>query len=509
MNRLQALFTIILLTFFANILSAQMAGDLPELSIQKQEVEAHLRFLASDELQGRRTSDPGSEIAARYIAEQYRSYGLKQVDGAKEYFQTIPFKNVEPAKEGKLQWGESIYTNRKNLLILTGTAIDTSAEAVFANHGWVDEEKGINDYKDLDVKGKIVFVISGMPENNNPYATFKAMSTKRQIAANHGAIALIELYRLSFPWQFFSKYFSRERLEIAEENDNQNVENLVYGWIKENDGNATAALSKGEPMTVKLSSSGAKSYPKPSNNVIGLIEGTDPELKNEFVLITAHYDHVGVGEQGGAMYTPEDSIFNGARDNGMGTVALLAAAKTLAQSPPKRSVILLACTAEEMGLLGSKYYVENPLIPLNQTVINLNTDGAGYDDTNAISVVGYDRINVTQEYNQAAQKFGLRVIADPAPEQNLFDRSDNVNFAIKGIPAPSISPGTTGFTPEIAKYYHQVIDNPESIDYDYLLTFCKTFSHLVRLIADRDEAPKWSPGDKYEEASKKLYGKDE
>jgi Zn-dependent M28 family amino/carboxypeptidase len=241
--------------------------------------------------------------------------------------------------------------------------------------------------------------------------------------------------------------------------------------------------------------------------VIGFIEGTDPVLIQEYLLISAHYDHVGVGKEGGSMFTEQDSIFNGARDNGIGVVALLSAAKGLAQTPPKRSVIFLACTAEEMGLLGSKYYTEHPLIPLNKTIFNLNSDGAGYDDTAAISVIGYDRVGVVEEFNLAAQKFGLRIIADPAPEQNLFDRSDNVNFAIKGIPAPCVSPGTTDFTEEIAKYYHQAIDNPESVDFDYLLVFCKTFVHMARLIADKKEAPQWAPGDKYEEAGKKLYGK--
>jgi Zn-dependent M28 family amino/carboxypeptidase len=294
-------------------------------------------------------------------------------------------------------------------------------------------------------------------------------------------------------------------LEIAGDEESPEASNLVYGWIKEENGGFVTAISNGEQNSVKIKSSGAISTSKPSKNVIGVIEGTDPVLKNEFLLISAHYDHVGVGKQGSSFFTAEDSIFNGARDNGIGTVALLSAAKSLAQSPPKRSVIFLAFTAEEMGLLGSSYYTEHPLIPLKQTIFNLNSDGAGYDDIEAISIIGYDRVGVIEEFNLAANKFGLRIIADPAPEQNLFDRSDNVNFAAKGIPAPSVSPGTTGFTEEIAKYYHQAIDNPESIDYDYLLVFCKTFSYMARLIADKDKAPQWSQGDKYEEAGKKLY----
>lgn len=505
MNKIQSLVTLILLTFFTFSTKAQSSIDLPESNLQKSEIEAHLRFIASDELKGRRTSDFGSEVAARYIAEQFRSFGIRQVEGANDYFQIVPFKNFMPAKEGSLQWGKSDFVTGKNLLILSGSAIDTAAQAVFANHGWIDQEKGINDFENLNAKGKIVIVISGMPDSQDPYSTFKAMPIKRQFAAERGAIALIELYRLSFPWNYFYNYFSRERLEIAKEGESMEAANLVYGWIKEENGAAAIALSKGETTTIQLKSSGAITTPKPSKNVIGVIEGTDPILKGEHLLISAHYDHVGVGKQGGAMFSDQDSIFNGARDNGIGTVALLAAAKSLAQSPPKRSVILLAFTAEEMGLLGSKYYTEHPLIPLNKTIFNLNSDGAGYDDKTAISIIGYDRVGVVEEFNLAAAKFGLKIIPDPAPEQNLFDRSDNVNFAAKGIPAPSVSPGTTGFTEEIAKYYHQAIDNPETIDYDYLLTFCKTFSYMARLISNKDQAPQWAPGDKYEEAGKKLY----
>jgi Iap family predicted aminopeptidase len=483
----------------------QAATNLPEFTLKKSEVEAHMRFLASDELEGRRTTDKGNNIAARYIAEQFRSYGLKQVDGADDFYQKIPFENKTPPKESFLRWNEEVYEHGKDMVVMAGDSLDIEAEVVFVNFGWVDADKGIDDYKDLDVKGKVVVSISGLPDSQEPSAVFGSMKTKRVLAAERGAVALVELYKLSFPWQFFKNYFGRARLDIAKDMDAESS-SISYIWLNEKSEDAGLKLKNGKKTSFKIKTDAFVVEPKPSQNVIGIIEGSDPVLKNEYILCTAHYDHVGVGKQGGGAYTPEDSIFNGARDNAMGVIALLSAAKSIAATPTKRSIVFVAFTGEEMGLLGSAYYTENPLIPLNQTVLNLNTDGAGYDDKTAYSIIGYDRVGLKAEFDKAAAEFGLNVIADPAPEQNLFDRSDNVNFAAKGIPAPTVSPGTTGFSEEIQKYYHQVSDNPDSIDFDYLLTYCKAYAYLSRLVGNKTEAPRWKAGDKYENAAKALYG---
>jgi Zn-dependent M28 family amino/carboxypeptidase len=235
-----------------------------------------------------------------------------------------------------------------------------------------------------------------------------------------------------------------------------------------------------------------------SSNVVGVIPGSDERLKNEHVLLSAHYDHVGTGKQSGQMFTPQDSIFNGARDNGIGTVALLAAAKSFAANPPKRSIVLLACTGEELGMLGSAYYADHPLIPLEKTVFNLNNDGAGYNSTQHISIIGWGRTNTDEEVEAAANSFGLKVAQDPAPEQNLYERSDNISFASKGIPAICFSPGVTTMDEAIFKYYHQATDNPETIDFDYLFRFCQAFEKTARLIADKPGKIAWTPGDKFE-----------
>ncbi|RMF02007.1 MAG: M28 family peptidase, partial [Bacteroidetes bacterium] len=200
-----------------------------------------------------------------------------------------------------------------------------------------------------------------------------------------------------------------------------------------------------------------------------------------------------------------DSIFNGARDNAFGTTALLSAAKALALERPKRSIIILAVTGEELGLLGSAYYTEHPLVPLEQTIFNLNTDGAGYNDTGAVSIFGWKRTSTDETVETALNKFGLRVIPDPAPEQNLYDRSDNVSFAQKGVPALTFSPGFSEFDSSILAHYHQVSDEVDGLDFGYLTTYCQAFAHTARLIANRAARPTWTEGDKYYEAGKALY----
>lgn len=242
-----------------------------------------------------------------------------------------------------------------------------------------------------------------------------------------------------------------------------------------------------------------------SRNVIGIVRGTDPSLNSEYVLLTAHYDHIGVRRSSNEV--PADSIYNGARDNGIGTVAVLAAARAFSEAPPRRSILLLTPTAEEMGLVGSRYFAENPLVPLRQIVFNLNVDTGGYSDTSIVTVVGLDRTSAEPLIERGAASFGLDATLDPAPEQNLFDRSDNVNFASRGIPAPTFSPGFRSFSdPGIADYYHQVTDEVDDLDFDYLLRFAQAYVHTARLIADAPDRPRWTPGDKYEAAARELYG---
>ncbi|GAB3962113.1 M20/M25/M40 family metallo-hydrolase [Spirosoma harenae] len=480
--------------------SAKPTAKLPEFSMSRSEVEAHIRFIASDELQGRRTGEPGNWTAARYIAEQFRLLGLKPAagtDNQRDYFQRIDFEKVKAATSATLIVGKDTLKLGKELVLMAGAPTNVSGEVVYIGYGLTDGEDG---YKGRDVKGKIVVAQGGSPDAKGPGAIFGASNTKRKLASEKGASALIELYSESIPWGFVNQYFNREQVSLASSGSTP----LTHLWV--NNSNNQYKQLKEAGQTVTLTTSGRPRTALPSVNVAGIIEGTDPKLKDEYVVLSAHFDHVGVGKQGGNAYQPSDSIFNGTRDNAMGTAAILEAAKALSLQRPKRSILVLALTGEEVGLLGSRYYSEHPLVPLKQTIFDFNTDGAGYSDTTIVSVIGLDRTGARAEIEAGAKAFGLGVFADPAPEQGLFDRSDNVNFAVKGIPAPDFAPGLKSFDEAIAKYYHQAIDNPETLNYSYTLRFCQAYAYAARLIADRATRPQWVAGDKYEAAGKALYG---
>ena len=200
-----------------------------------------------------------------------------------------------------------------------------------------------------------------------------------------------------------------------------------------------------------------------------------------------------------------DSIYNGSRDNAVGTVTVLTAAQNLAKKPTKRSGLFVLFTGEEKGLLGSKSFVDNSPVDLSDIVYCFNSDNGGYNDTSKATIIGLTRTTAEEMIVEACQAFGLEAIEDPAPEQGLFDRSDNVRFAAKGIPAPTFSMGFTAFDDEITKYYHQAGDNPNTLDYAYLEKFFKSYVYACRMIGNAKKTPFWNKGDKYYDSGVELY----
>ena len=485
--------------FLTTFAFSQKLDKLPESNIPAIETEVHLRFLASDELLGRKTGEQGNLVASRYIAEQFRLSGLKSAVAGNSYLQPVPFKSTKPVTEGSVSVGDSILKIIDDFIVVSDKGADLSnVPVVFANYGWSDD-KGYDDYKDLDVKGKIVVIQLGTPNTMKPFEAIQASDKKAKIAEEHGAVAVVEIFTAQMPWKNLLRFFTSERLQLNMKKGDEKDAKMPHLWIN---------AAKGGLFTKeKLQKLSIKTTDKVTTNVIsynvaGILEGTDPKLKNEYIVLTAHFDHIGINHT-----NKTDSISNGARDNAFGVTAILSAAKAFSQVRTKRSILFISYTGEEIGLLGSKYYVENPLVPLKQCVFNLDCDGAGYDDTTMLTTIGLSRTDAKTELEASAKAFGLKIADDPVPEQNLFERSDNYSFAVKGIPALDFAPGFKAFGPEIMKYYHQTADNPETVDFPYLHKYCQAYVYAARLIANRAVAPKWIAGDKYEKAWIELFSR--
>ena len=477
---------------------AQKNTQYPEDQLREREAAAHLRFLASDELMGRMTGSPSIDVAARYIAEQFREWHLEVFPGMGGYFQPVPLQRRVPSTNGQMILLGDTLVQGKKMAMRAGAPVEWKGEYVYAGFGAIDPEKKTDDYKGLDVKGKTVIVRFGAEGNVNPRAGMELSTMKQKLAADRGAVAIIELYKGTFAWRLLASFLSRPGMELGAAGPD-----LPHFMVEDTSFVLGAKLQKQIHGPMSIQSGGIRREPIPARNVIGYIRGSDPKLRDEYVLLTAHYDHLGTGKGRSAT---ADTIFNGARDNAMGVVALIEAAQAFSVQPPKRSVIIAAVTGEEVGEFGSRHLSANPPVPMDHIVFDLNSDGAGFDDTTIVTVVGLERTTAEGPIQQGSQRYGLTAIADPVPEQHLFDRSDNTNFAALGVPAPTYSAGFRSFGDEIMKYYHKAEDQvDDSFNFSYFLKFCKAYVHSARLIADMKEKPFWKPGDKYESAGKMLY----
>lgn len=484
------LFAFLLLV--SSLAAAQSDKELTEQTVDKATIEGHIYFLASDELKGRQTGSEEIDIAARYIASSFRRYGVAEVPGASGYFQPLNMVNLSyPAMVG-FQAGETP-VDATDVLALQGQDMTSETEVMYLGYG---TEK---DFKKKDLTGMIAVVSAGTPDDQSMNAVQSTMEEKMKRAEMAGAIGLVQLTIMpDAQWSQIEGYLKRDRLSKPLKDQPA----FFHLFVNDRDGAYLESISakKKMPGTIMLGS--RKAEPFKAKNVVGMVEGTDPELKDEFVIYSAHYDHIGIGKPN----DEGDSIYNGARDNAVGVVTVMSAAENIAKYPTKRSALFILFTGEEMGLVGSSYYTDNPLIPLDKMVYLFNSDNGGYNDTSIATIVGLDRTTEKQHIVEACEAFGLEAIEDPAKEQGLFDRSDNVNFARKGIPAPTFSLGFRAFDDEIFKYYHQQRDNPDNLDYDYLEKFFKAYVLSCRLIANDPEKPFWVEGDKYYSAGESLYG---
>jgi hypothetical protein len=470
---------------------SQKRGATPNDLVTQPEIEAHLSFLAADEMRGRNAGSPELMIAGNYIRTFFKIHGLKTVPGADNYFQAVDqVKNLPPAK-AEAQIGDQKFTFKDNLLVLEGDSTRWTGDMIYVGYGSPEQ------LSKFDIRGKIVLALAGAKDADNLQKVFMASRDKVASVKKAGGRGLVEILALpQAPWPALQNFLSQPQWGIKKEG-------LVvpHLWVKPVD---IAAIQFKENETVKGSIliEGKRQLSIPGRNVVGLIEGTDTKLKDEYIIVTAHYDHIGVQKS----KDNPDSIFNGARDNAIGSVALLQLAKYLSKNPPKHSVVLIALTSEEKGLLGSQWYTEHPLFPLNKTILSINCDGVGYNDKTILTSISWGRTSTDETVTKAARAYGLKVGGDPDPKEGFFERSDQVSFARKGIPAIKLQPGLASMDDEIRKYYHRQADEVSSLDFEYLAKFYRTFVYAVQLLANETKRPSWNAGDKYEETSKKLYG---
>jgi len=476
-------------------LFAQTEKELVESTITKSKIEGHIYFLADDLLKGRETGTVENKIAASYLANALRGYGVKPNPETGTYYQEVFLKKTTPPQRLTLSLNEKEF---KEKVVIKAHKMNFTGDAVYLGFGLED------DYKGVDVSKKIVIVKGGDADNTGARAAYGLKKEKEALAKENGALGILELIKTETKiWGYIAHSFKGDRLEVLTEEIDQSTkeDGFAYLWLHDEYGTYALDFSKNPNVPIKLRMEGENIVPVNSQNVIGMVEGTDPDLKDEYIIYSAHYDHVGIGEADDT----GDVIYNGARDNAVGTTTVLSMAENIAKYPTKRSALFILFTGEEKGLLGSQYYVENPVLPLDQMVYCFNSDNAGYNDTTLTTLFGLYRTTASQNIIDAVAAFGLTAIDDPAPEQGLFDRSDNVNFAKKGIPAPTFSLGFTSFDGDVTKYYHQASDEADNLDYDYLFKFFKGYVLAGRKIANDPVTPVWVEGDKYEEAGKALY----
>ena len=238
-------------------------------------------------------------------------------------------------------------------------------------------------------------------------------------------------------------------------------------------------------------------------NVLAYVEGTDPVLRNQYIVLSSHYDHLGVTDSVIVENGKRDSIFNGARDNATGTAAVIAAARFFARYPAKRSIVFICYSGEEEDLIGSDYYANHPLVPLDHTVYNLNVDNASYNTTYAICLFGLTRTSEDPLIYKACEAYGFAVLDDPVGE--LFSRSDNFSLASKGVPAPTYSMGMTDWDATVTNRYHRLSDETGNMDLGYAVKFIRAYILMAQYIANDAVQPRWTPGDPYEAAWLTLF----
>jgi Zn-dependent M28 family amino/carboxypeptidase len=502
--------------------SAQTAGTAPEFTPER--FRSHVAFLADDLLEGRDAGSRGYELGAHYVATQFEGLGLKP-GGDGGWYQQVPFLQYKIGEgNNRVTIGGRSFADRAEVLVAPMPVAGpqtVEAPVVYVGYGIDSPERGLNDYKGLDVKGKIVAMLGGYPKDLPSDVGAHLNSDKRRVAAARGAVGIIMLRSAEEaarrPWSRLVEGAGEPAMTWLGTDEQPYSAAPGIRARATLDAAAAEALFAGSKRSfaqVQADASGARPRPKgfalkqtvrieqqnelaraTSPNVLGIIPGSDPALAGEYVLLMAHLDGLGVHDREGA-----DDIHNGAMDNATGVATLLEVARAM-QLPgnrPKRPILLAAVTAEEDGLLGAQYLARNPVTGDGKVVgvVNLDMPVLLYDFQDVIAF-GAEHSTMGPIVKQAAAKIGIGLTPDPLPQEGLFTRSDHYRFVQEGIPAVFLMTGFANggqekFTGFLATDYHKPTDD---LKLPFNWSAGAKFAHINYLIASEianaPQAPRW------------------
>lgn len=551
MNRSSSVCRLLLATLSLAPSFARAADPAPGPDIRAEELLGHVKVLASDEFEGRAPGSKGEELSVRYLSEQFKALGLKPGNPDGTYIQEVPLAGIRSFPT--LRFNVADAAEPMPALTYPGDFVASSerllpevkvegSEVVFVGYGVVAPEFGWDDYKDVDVRGKTILMLINDPPVPDPAdpsrlddATFrgKAMtyygrwSYKYEIAAAKGAAAAVIVHETgpaAYPYSVVEMSWARENF-VLDTPDKGMGAVPVRSWVTDtvakklcalagkNFDELKAAAVRRDFRPVALTGATANFEVKQrvrsfkSRNVVGRLDGTDPKLKDEWVLYSAHWDHLGKHPE-----LSGDNIFNGALDNASGCAELLALARAHATrpEPPRRSLLFIGTTAEEAGLLGAKYYAEHPLYPLAKTLADLNIDGVNIlGRTHDLQDISSGQTTLSDQLAAAAARQGREVRPDAESEKGYFYRADQFEFAKVGVPSLYTGSGVEvlGKPPGYgqarkndytARHYHQPSDEVTP-DWDLAgaVEDTRLLFEVGLEVANGDHFPAWKPGTEF------------
>jgi len=533
------------LTLFATLPAiAQTDADRAANAITEDVLRSAVRFLASDQLEGRGPASKGDDLTLLYLSTEMEQMGLKPAGpdgGWLQKFDMVGIDSTAPdtwtfdTKGGQVSlkfWDEYIASSG----IAEKTSSIEGAELVFVGYGIQAPEYKWDDYKGVDVSGKILVMMNNDPDwdpqlfGGTARLYYGRWTYKYEIAAKLGAEAAIIIHTdesAGYPFQVVQTSWTGEQFYLPSQGEPtikaqtwatyDSAKRLLAAAGHDLDRLIESAKSRRfEPVPLGIRTSLVlenEVSSKQTANVAGLLRGGDPELSSEVVVYTAHHDHLGVGKPN----EHGDTIYNGARDNATGCAQVLAIAHAFTQlpTPPKRSILFLFVAAEEQGLLGSKYYSRNPTFPAGKIAANINYDAGNiWGRTRDLTLIGFGRSTLDDIARRYAEAQGRTLKGDPTPEQGSYYRSDQFNFAKIGVPALYMKGGTDfvdrpdGSGADVVKtytkkHYHQPSDElSNEWNFSGLLEDAVLGFRAGLEVADTEALPTWKPGDEFEAARK-------